>query len=305
MNRAAQIIKLSEADAQGLSGKNIGIAVLDTGIGYHPDLCTPKGSNRVITWKDFVNHAKKGYDDNGHGSHVAGIIAGNGAMSDGKYRGVAPQSHLVSLKVLEKNGEGHIEHVFDAIHWLLTHYQEYGIRIVNISIGSARGKQFTENSPLVKAVDALWEEGLIVLTAAGNHGPEPGSIGAPGISRKIITVGCCDPLLQKNATDYSSRGPTGNCIKKPDIVAPGSQIISCKPLSFYLPCKKGPNCYQTRSGTSMAAPIVSGSIALLLEKYPNLTNKEVKMHLKNSALDLGFEHARQGWGLLSLERFLC
>ena len=94
----------------------------------------------------------------------------------------------------KKNGEGHIEHVLEAIHWLLQHYKEYNIRIVNISIGSTQVRQFDENSPLVKSVNSLWEHGLVVLTAAGNHGPAPGSIGAPGNSRKIITVGSSDPL---------------------------------------------------------------------------------------------------------------
>ena len=180
------------------------------------------------------------------------------------------------------------------IHWLLQHYKEYNIRIVNISIGSTRGRQFDENSPLVKSVNSLWEHGLVVLTAAGNHGPAPGSIGAPGNSRKIITVGSSDPLQYRFDSDYSSRGPTNSCIKKPDIVAPGSRIVSLAAGSSY----------QAKSGTSMSTPIVAGCIALLLEKYSDLTNREIKLHLRNTALDLGYSHTRQGWGLIQCDRML-
>lgn len=308
MNRAASIIRLAEARKQNLTGKGIGVAILDTGIGYHPDLFSANGfpGSPLVYFSDYVNQKTEYYDDNGHGTHISGIIAGSGARSGGLYQGVAPGVHLVVLKVLNQNGEGHIDHVLDAISWLLNHHAEYRIRIVNISIGSGRGKYFGEESPLVRGVNKLWEAGLVVLTAAGNHGPSPYSIGAPGNSRKIITVGSSDPLQYRNAKDYSSRGPTDSCIKKPDIVAPGSRITSCFPISY--PPKMSmlyqETGYQARSGTSMSTPIVSGCIALLLERYPYLSNKEIKMHLRNTALDLGFEHTRQGWGLIRCDRFL-
>ncbi len=307
MNRAASIIRLSEARKQNLTGRGVGVAIMDTGIGYHPDLFSNGfSSNSLVYFADYVDQKAEYYDDNGHGTHISGIIAGSGARSGGMYQGVAPGVHLVVLKVLNQNGEGHIDHVLDAISWLLRHHAEYRIRIVNISIGSSRGKHFGEESPLVQGVNKLWEAGLVVLTAAGNHGPSPSSIGAPGNSRKIITVGSSDPLQYRNAKDYSSRGPTDSCIKKPDIVAPGSRITSCCPISY--PPKTSrlyqETGYQVRSGTSMSTPIVSGCIALLLERYPYLTNKEIKMHLRDTALDLGFEHTRQGWGLIRCDRFL-
>ena len=199
------------------------------------------------------------------------------------------------------------------IQWLLEHHKQYNIRIVNISVGSSRGKHFDEASPLVKGVNQLWSSGLIVLTAAGNHGPKPYSIGAPGNSRKIITVGASDVMQTGNGRDYSGRGPTENCIKKPDIVAPGSNIISCQTLSYASASSllyKAPShstlekAYTSRSGTSMSTPIVSGCIALLLQQRPYMTNREVKMHLKKTALDLGYSHSRQGWGLIQLDRLL-
>lgn len=321
MNRAASIIHLNYARRQHLTGRGIGIAILDTGIGYHPDLFDPSGNSRLSGFLDLVENRSKYYDDNGHGTHIAGILAGNGNGSNGLYRGIAPGSHLFMLKVLNKNGEGNIEHVLAAIQWLLLHHTEYNIRIVNISIGSTRGKYFGESSPLVRGVDKLWSAGMVVLTAAGNHGPSPSSIGAPGNSRKIITVGSSDPIQYRTSTDYSSRGPTENCIKKPDIVAPGSHIISCYPMqspsrnipTYNIPIASsrerpisGYNAsYLARSGTSMSTPIVSGCIALLLEKYPQMTNKEVKLHLRNTALDLGYSHTRQGWGLIQCNRLLA
>ncbi|MCH5269001.1 MAG: S8 family peptidase [Lachnospiraceae bacterium] len=255
---------------------------------------------------DLVNHREHYYDDNGHGTHIAGILAGNGSGSNGLYRGIAPDCQIFSMKVLNHNGEGRIEHVLKAIDWLLAHHMEYHIRIVNISIGSTRGRNFGEDSPLVRGVNSLWEHGMIVLTAAGNHGPTPGSIGAPGNSRKIITVGSSDPLQYRTSSDYSSRGPTNSCIKKPDIVAPGSRIVSCHPTprNDNNGLFRNNATYQARSGTSMSTPIVSGCLALLLEQTPSLTNREVKMHLRNTSLDLGYSHTRQGWGLLQCDRLL-
>ena len=222
------------------------------------------------------------------------------------------------IKVLNKRGEGNIENVLLGINWLLKHYKEYNIRIVNISVGSTKGKDFDENSPLVMSVNKLWSAGLAVFTAAGNHGPAPHSIGAPGNSRKIITVGSSDIVNANSGIDYSGRGPTKNCIKKPDIVAPGQGITSCYPMlpgmipgSYYpMPGRNTfPELYQgvpylARTGTSMATPIVSGCAALLLEKYPHLTNKEIKLRLRDTAADLGYPHSRQGWGLLRLDRLL-
>lgn len=311
MQRVASIIHLDAARKLHLTGKGIGVAILDTGIGYHPDITIPP--SRLVSFVDMVNHRKNFYDDNGHGTHIAGIIGGNGIFCQKRYEGIAPDCHFIMIKVLNQRGEGNTENVLSGIQWLLEHHQQYNIRIVNISVGSSRGKHFDESSPLVKGVNKLWSAGLTVLTAAGNHGPKPYSIGAPGNSRKIITVGASDVMQTGSGRDFSGRGPTENCIKKPDIVAPGSNIISCQTLSpaiasSILRRKNTPyaieKAYTGKSGTSMSTPIVSGCIALLLQQRPNMTNREVKMHLKETALDLGYSHSRQGWGLIQLDRLL-
>ena len=343
MRHSNKILHIKNIHNQGYLGKDIGIAVLDTGICEHPDFVSFK--NRIIAFKDFVNYKNYMYDDNSHGSHVSGIIAGNGFASKGIYCGLAPKAHIISLKVLDKNGRGNIENVLEALKWILENRYHYNIRIVNISVGSTSYIPVQEDSILVHAVNKLWDEGLIIVAAAGNGGPLPQSIGTPGISRKIITVGSFDDelIFENNlyplSKNYSGRGPTISCIKKPDIVAPGNHIISCnvvlpnpsfsyKKLTSQIPIQQlyqktysqnfiysyedGKKIrenlyfgfYTAKSGTSMATPIVSGAIALLLSKYPNLSNKDIKIKLKNTSTDLGLSHSRQGWGLLNIEK-LC
>lgn len=318
MNRAAQIIHLNFARREHLTGKGIGVAIFDTGIGYHPDLF-PKNQNRLVDFLDTVYGKKNYYDDNGHGTHIAGILGGNGNACNHLFDGIAPDCHFVVIKVLNQRGEGSTENVLAGISWLLKHYKEYDIRIVNISVGSTRGKNFDETSPLVQGVNRLWSAGLTVFTAAGNHGPGPHTIGAPGNSRKIVTVGSSDMIRNGDYHDYSGRGPTSSCIKKPDIIAPGSNIVSCYPMIFnqatnsYFPMlsfKDSPELYNgipyfARTGTSMATPIISGCAALLLEKYPYLSNKEIKLRLRNTSLNLGYSHSRQGWGLIQCNRLLA
>lgn len=328
MKRVTSVIHLDDAHRMGLTGNGIGIAIMDTGIGYHPDLIDDR--NLICDFYDTVGFSKQYYDDNGHGTHIAGIIASSGKSCDGLYRGIAPGCHLAVVKVLNSRGEGNTENVLSGIEWILNNMERYRIRIVNISVGSTRGRYFDETSPLVRGVNKLWEAGLVVLTAAGNHGPAAGSIGAPGNSRKIITVGASNlsannmdyaasmHSANSQSSDYSGRGPTEACIKKPDVVAPGSHVISCHPVrmasystSLFMYPKRnmeyygnGTAPYFARSGTSMSTPVVTGCIALLLEKYPHMTNRDVKLHLKNTAYDLGYSHARQGWGMVRLDRLL-
>lgn len=295
MNRVASIINLDYARKQGLTGKGIGVAVMDTGIGFHPDLIYTNGP--LHSFFDTLSHRNNFYDDNGHGTHVSGIICGKGTTINKLYEGIAPECKLHVIKILNKNGEGSIKNVMSGIDWLLKNKIRYNIRIVNISVGSVSLKKFDENSPLVRSINSLWEAGLIVVTAAGNNGPSDYTIGAPGNSRKIITVGTSDSVQNRFSHDFSGRGPTMSCIKKPDIVAPGSNIISCSNMvnrSFYV----------SRSGTSMSTPIVSGCIALLLQKYPYFTNKDVKLHLKRTAIDLHMPHEKQGWGLIRCDTLL-
>jgi len=312
MNLVNKIIESDWAHDRGYTGKGVGVAIVDTGIALHRDFI--EGGNRVIGFVDFVNHKSEPYDDNGHGSHVAGIIGGNGFSSKGRYKGVAPECNLIGVKVLDHRGDGNISDVLAGLQWIMDNRKKYNIRIVNISVGTSAKDNLDENSLLVQGVDAVWDNGIVVVVAAGNNGPGPMSISTPGISRKVITVGSSDDNVaveifgNSKSKDYSGRGPTPFCIKKPDIVAPGSNIISCNISRYSLRSKDGyansPMMYTVKSGTSMATPVVSGAIALLLSKYPNLTNKEVKLKLRESAVDLGHHWEKQGWGLLNVRRLL-
>ena len=295
MKRVARLINLSYVHKMGYYGNGITVAVVDSGIAYHPAL-GGKESKRYVASADMVNGIYEFYDDMGHGTHVAGIIGGNNEH----ITGMAPECRFVSVKVLDKKGNGRNEDIIAGLNWIMENADRYSIRIVNISVGTTSKKEYDENSMLVRMVDKLWNNGLIVVAAAGNNGPVANSIGAPGISRKIITVGAVDDsnIKEKGMRDnYSGRGPTSNCIMKPDIVAPGSYIYSCSNCAYG-------HWYQIKSGTSMSTPVVTGAIALLLSKYPQMTNREVKIRLKKSAVDIGYPREKQGWGMLDVLRLM-
>ena len=307
MRRVAKLVNLSYAHEQGYYGQGIVVAVVDSGIEMHRDfryqinkIESPDGGNqRLAAAVDMVNGRNDFYDDNGHGTHISGIVGGYGPA----FVGMAPACKFVSVKVLDRYGNGKINTVLQGLDWILENKDRYNIRIVNISVGTPADKQYDEQSKLVRKVDELWNSGLIVLAAAGNNGPGRRSIGAPGISRKIITVGASDDNNACNdrkaglVTNSSGRGPPISCIKQHAVVAPGRGVYSCSNLP-------GRNRYSVKSGTSMSTPVVAGAVALLLSKYPDMTNREVKIRIKNTVQDLGLPHDKQGWGMLDVKTLI-
>lgn len=302
MLRVREQVGCSNEVIASCGSRGVTIAVLDTGVAYHPDF-----DNRIIAFKDFVNGRNEIYDDSGHGTHVAGCLCGSGLLSAGKYRGIAPASNLVVGKVLDENGDGHIESMSAGINWILDKQREYDIRILNISIGMGENSNEERMKSLLALVDEAWKSGLIVVCAAGNMGPEPMTISPLGARKEVITVGCHEGGYFGNrkhlCEDYSGRGPSPYVIKKPDIVAPGTDIISCnarieKRGRFYK------NGYIAKSGTSMATPIVSGGLALLLQKYPFYSNERAKQKLLYTAKDLNEPWNKQGWGMIQIDRLL-
>lgn len=270
------------------TGKGIGVCIMDTGIYEHIDFI-----GRIWAFYDFLAFKRRPYDDNGHGTHVAGLVAGDGTASMGKYRGAAPGCGIIALKVLDRYGNGSQEDVLRAFRWIREYRQQYRIRVVNISVGTTCNSK-KDHTGLLKSVEQLWDEGMVIVTAAGNLGPKPGSITAPGSSKKVITVGSSDLLEGRGA--ISGRGPTEECVCKPDIVAPGNKIMSCVPGR--------PFSYGVKSGTSMSTPLVTGAIACALEKDPALTNTDIKTMLMNSADDMGLPRNLQGWGRFNRRKFL-
>lgn len=302
MNIVQSLIHRNAPGVLRYTGKNVGIAVLDTGIFPHIDFMQPR--NRIAAFHDFIGNETRPYDDNGHGTHICGICAGNGTGSRRKYAGIAPDSHLVVGKILDSEGNGSIPAILAAIRWVIDTKDSYQTRILNISIGTDAGEPVPEDSVLVQGVNEAWDAGLVVVAAAGNNGPRPMSVTAPGISRKIITVGAADDnkhiyIHGEKVSNYSGRGPTRECIQKPDVVAPGSNIMSCSNR-----LSGSQYTYTSRSGTSMSTPIVTGCIALLLEKYPSMSNKDVKLKLRTSCDNLGLPKSQQGWGLINLQKLL-
>lgn len=224
---------------------------------------------------------------------------------NGHFAGMAPQAKLVAVKVLNEKGGGRIAHVIHGIRYVLLNQRRLNIQIVNISLGTRFHPDDEDELELLRWVERLWNAGIVVVTAAGNFGPEDGSITLPGISRKVITVGACEAEDVRIADpghpqEYSGCGPTDDCIKKPDISAPGNHIYSCNyryPRFSRLP-------YIKKSGTSMATPVIAGAVALLLEKYPTMPNIEVKLRLWNSCEDLGLPINRQGHGRIDMPKLL-
>ncbi|MCI7812640.1 MAG: S8 family peptidase [Robinsoniella sp.] len=297
MDRVRKIIHAQAAYDKGCYGQGITTVVLDTGVYPHADL-----QGQILEFYDFVNRRKKPYDDCSHGTHVCGILCGSGKMSEGRFMGIAPRSRIISLKVLDKRGNGNIADVIQAIAWCITKKDEYKIRIMNISVGALAEQGDEKEKMLVQWVEKAWDAGIVVVVAAGNMGPKERSVTVPGNSKKVITVGACDDAetnLRQNkiAAHYSGRGPTMDCICKPDISAPGTNVISCT-----IPGKE--RFYARKSGTSMATPVVSGCIALLLSRCPDMENVEVKMRLRESVVDAGCPKQQQGWGRIDIAKMM-
>lgn len=280
---------------KGYRGEGITVAVIDTGVSPHYDLTRP--FDRIIGFKDFVNNNNDPYDDNGHGTHVCGIIAGNGYSSYGQYAGIAPQADILGIKALDKNGGGSISDIIAAISYIVETKDLYNTKIINLSLGSPANIACSKD-PLCKAVDKAVKAGLIVITAAGNSGPQSETIFSPGISKNVITVGAVDDKKTIDTSDdiiasFSSRGPTLEGLMKPDIVAPGVNIKSLSNTKL--------DGYSSLSGTSMATPLVSGSVALLLNKNEYLNLDEIKEILLQSCIDLKSSREMQGAGMLNLK----
>ena len=294
---------------RGLTGKGINIAIIDTGVYPHPDLTRPV--NRIVAFKDWVNHRKKPYDDNGHGTHVAGDAAGNGWASKGKYQGPAPKAGIVGVKVLDKQGNGLDSTIIKGIEWCIKNRKRLKLRILSMSFGGPMTSPCKED-PLCQAVEKAVKAGLIVVVAAGNRGPGRRTLESPGNSPSAITVGAVDDrrtLRQSDdrITSFSSRGPTLDGRIKPDLVAPGEAIISlrapCSLLDRQFPFLRIGKKYFELSGTSMSTPIVSGAAAQLLQCNPLLSPKQVKEKLKRNTFRLKLAPNTGGSGEINV-RFL-
>lgn len=304
---ATPTIHSNQLKQSGLTGKDVTIAVIDTGIHPHQDL-----QGRIAGFKDFINNRTAPYDDNGHGTHCAGDAAGNGLLSNGKYQAPASEAKVIGVKVLDKMGSGSLSTVISGIEWCIQNQSMLNIDILSLSLGS-NATQSAEDDPVVKAVEKAWDNGMVVCVAAGNSGPSEQTIASPGISPKVITVGAANDnntvdRSDDTVADFSSRGPTIDGIMKPDLLTPGVNIISLRSPRSFLdktnPQARVDSNYFSLSGTSMATPICAGVVAQLLQKDPNLSPDQVKQQLISACEDLGQPPNVQGHGYVDAANLL-
>lgn len=297
INIAKKVTHIDTLNEKGFYGRGVTIAIIDTGIKPHFDFVYPK--NRILIFKDFLNSKEKPYDDNGHGTFVAGIACGSGIISNKKYAGVAPKANIIALKTLNEHGEAGAFSILEAMQWVYDNNEKYNIKVVCMSFGS---NPMNGRDPLSIGAEALWKKGITVVAAAGNSGPDASSIKSPGISSRIITVGALDDkrgekgtFLKKNfkVADFSSRGPAFRFVK-PDLLAPGVNLTSTSQA------KK--EFYTHLSGTSVATPIVAGLCALMIEKYPQITPDEIKGLLIQNATPINYNKNEEGYGLIDANK---
>jgi serine protease AprX len=314
---AATVGATTAWNTYGLTGKGIGVAVIDSGVGYHADLFT-NGKAQVV-YNAFYRSDTTTDDLAGHGTHVAGIIAGNGTNSTGSgytrtFKGIAPGANIINIAVLDRYSQGTDSNVIAGIQQAIALKSAYNIRVINLSLGRSVQQSYATD-PLCQAVEAAWKAGIVVVVAAGNEGRNNsagtkgyGTIGAPGNDPFVITVGATKTRGTPGRSDdaiasYSSKGPTLlDHVVKPDLVAPGNQIVSLEAgggrmrnaypsnnvlLQYFeknvSATNQGSDQYYWLSGTSMSTPVVSGAVALILQKDPTLTPDQVKARLMKTA----------------------
>ena len=292
-----QSIRSEKAWAAGYTGKGVGVAVVDTGIaGDLPDFRVSQSdpTSRVIASAVVNPAATRSGDSFGHGTHIAGLIAGNGTNRPsgdplyGKYAGTAPDANLIDVKVADEEGTATVMDVIDGLQFVVDHKSDYNIRVVNLSLKSSSPESY-RTDPLDAAVEAAWNSGIVVVVAAGNLGSAPDAVSyAPANDPYVITVGGVDDMGTKGISDdmlapWSSRGTTQDGFEKPDVLAPGARLVSTiAPGSVYTQLCSScitDGSYFRVGGTSMAAAVVSGEAADLIQAYPNWTPNQVKTQL--------------------------
>lgn len=279
----------------GINGNGVTVAVVDTGISRHRGLLRGiegQKKSRIIGWVDLVSKKKEPTDPNGHGTHIAGIIANSQLGADGEWNGVAPGVNLVGVRVLDGNGKGTYERVIKGIQWVLDNREKYNIKVMNLSLVAPVQSPYWAD-PLNQAIMQAWAEGIVVVVAAGNTGPNAMTIGVPGNNPYVITVGAfTDNYTPMDWSDdyvapFSAAGPTLDAFVKPDVLAPGAHMVSTMLPSSTIAKKhlanRVSNQYFSMAGTSQAAAVVSGVSALVLSNNSALSPDEVKYRIMYTA----------------------
>lgn len=266
-------------------GGGVTVAVLDTGVTRTDDL-----GDRLVARVD-LSHERDGFDRYGHGTHMTGLVAGDGRSSAGRYAGAANGASVVSVKVAGWNGATDVSMILAGLEWIAAHRERYGIRVVNLSYGTDSSQKWQED-PLNLAVERLWRAGVLVVVGAGNRGEGGSKIDKPGDDPHVLTVGAADTMNTASTADdvvapFSSRGPTGQGVAKPDLVAPGVNLVSHRAagstVDLSRPLARIGDGHVKGTGTSQAAAVVSGVAARLFDAAPGLTPDEAKAVLVRTA----------------------
>lgn len=283
--------------ATGARGNGVTVAIIDTGIANVPDLAgrivpvtVDEATGATALCVNFSGEAGC-QDSYGHGTFVAGVVAGSGASSGGAYKGIAPEARVLSVKLSGRDGAADVSGLLASLQWVVSHKDRYGIRVLNLSIGSDSPQSYRID-PLNYAVERVWDAGIVVVAAASNRGPNPATITKPGDDPWVITVGAIDDVGTVGTADdllpsFTGRGPTlADALIKPDLVAPGAHVTSLEApgsaIAELFPSTVGSG-YRRGSGTSFAAPAVAGAAALLIGANPALTPDRIKYMLTSTA----------------------
>jgi serine protease AprX len=276
---------------EGVTGAGVTVALLDTGVyAAHPDL-----AGRVVCGEDFSAEAvteARCQDTFGHGTFMAGLIAGDGTSSGGSFKGSAPEARIVSVKVAGYDGSTDISNILAGMQWVVAHRAEYGIKALNLSLGTDSSQDY-KTSPLNYAVEKVWKSGITVVVSAGNSGPNNKTILKPADDPFVVTVGASNDEGTTDVSDdrvpvFSSRGPTrSNGLAKPDLVAPGTHTISLRSPGSAIDSQFGASAtvqdvYFRGTGTSMSAATVTGIVAQIAQANPSLNPNQIKYRLMNT-----------------------
>lgn len=295
-----QVAGVEALQLLGVTGKGVTVAVIDSGLWEHPALAlNTAGKSRIVAHYDAINDTQPEavFDASGHGTHMSSVIAHSGPVTHkgretGSYKGVAPDVSLAAVKAFDVAGQGDFLDIVRAVQWVVDNKDKYNIKVLNLSF-AARPRWHYWQDPINQAIMRAWAAGITVVAAAGNEGPDPMTIGSPGNLPYIITVGAVTDSWTPETRDddyipdFSSRGPTPNAHIKPDLVAPGGHITGITRPGSGL-TKEHPE-YQlgtgefVMTGSSQAAALVSGIVALLLQLEPDLTPDDIKCKLTSSA----------------------
>ncbi len=290
-----EVVGADLAWQNGDTGKSVSVAVVDTGIALLPGLLfdTTNKMPRIVGWKDFVDNSPLPIDPNGHGTHITGVISNSQKGPDNHWDGIAPDVKLVGVRVLDEKGTGTYEKVIQGIDWVVKNRSKLNIRVMNISLQALVQSPYWSD-PLNQAVMQAWANGITVIVAAGNGGPNPMSVGVPGNNPYVITVGAfTDNHTPTDWSDdylapFSAAGPTLDGFVKPDVIAPGAHMVSTMmPFSYIARNQEATRVsatYYALAGTSQSAAVVSGIAALILAKNPDLTPDQVKYRMMVTAI---------------------